>query len=376
MRLIALPILSSTFIWTGDINFIDENYIVKFFDLLLLFGIFLSFFVYKSKLSSDFLLMSLYFVIIACIFSLSEILRSYPKISFFKFFQIAILIIGCDLLIKIKNSKDLIYLYRLIFTLGVFSYLFHFLNSLNYYDHDSFLGLFIGMRIRPGSNNLGSTLLMFSIFMTFISINLHKNNIKKHYIIYTLIFILMMLMYPSRQVLIGILILLLVLLYYCISKIRLKFSLLIFLCLAILFFYNIGLFDYISARFMKHINLGNDYSRILQYKIGFEYFLKNPFFGSIGNPYEGLKNTPFTVFESSITDLLLRDGLFGLFLVILPILYMFYKNKFKNIIFVFPFIILMLFNEVIYEEEIWLTIMLLTIIEKNIRRRNINYEQS
>jgi hypothetical protein len=67
------------------------------------------------------------------------------------------------------------------------------------------------------------------------------------------------------------------------------------------------------------------------------------------------------VFESSISDVAVRYGLFGIFLVFVAILVLLRGRKDRcELLLIMPIFSFLLFNEIIYEEIFWFTIIYMT----------------
>lgn len=293
-------------------------------------------------------------------FAVDEI-NMYSRVRWISLFQVVVLFIVMSKIItkdKVINGQWVHYCCGLVFISSLFFTLYPALGVSDGTAYDAFYQA----RITGGINNTGFTL--YCLYSIIIVTAFNDQKVSTLRIVTILIMSIILLVYPSRQVQVATVLLLLVMLTRF-KKVKLnKFNIMsvsIGLIL-IIGLYSDVIFSLIELSFDRTIkniiDQQEDYSRITQYKIAIELFSENILFGGGADPNMVLERYGVDVFESSISDVAVRYGILGMLSVFVAIFILLNnrRNWFEWLL-TMPIFSFLLFNEVIYEEIFWFTII-------------------
>jgi hypothetical protein len=241
--------------------------------------------------------------------------------------------------------------------------------------------IFYQARITGGISNTGFTLYcLFSIIMVTAYFDRNISILRATTII---LMSVILMIYPSRQVqLATALILIIIFVRKGLNEIKInKINIILLTAITFLFIglYLDVIFNLIELsidRTIKNLIIQEEnYSRIIQYKIALQMFSENILFGGGVDPNIVLENHGVDVFESSISDVAVRYGLLGVLLVFFAILILLQNRKDRyHMLLLMPIFMFLLFNEVIYEEIFWFTIIYIS-SSRVLLSRNLNLPQ-
>lgn len=344
--------------------YIEGFLIARVFDIFLC--VYILFFISSRKVTiqRQIFYILLFILFLSNILLLSELIRGYPKYSFLPLMQIIVAIFAGRFCITIKDSQSVIAIWVVSTGFVVILYLSQVIRAY-WLGADNPLELLYFMRLVPGLNNLGNSMLAFITISAYCATCYYKRTLSLRYLYVTFALIFILLTYPSRQVMLGNLILLTVLLLhlYRVKTILILFSL--STCVIMYVALDLGIIEFITARFEKNIQQGSSYSRVRQYELAWDLFSSFPAFGSMVDPYPILEQKRLYVFESSWSDLVVRNGLVGLIGVVIMLSLFITQINFSSTLFISPLVAITFFNETLFQEELWFVIALLCNIYNN-----------
>ncbi len=345
--------------------------IARVFDVLLYtYLIFYSLF-HNVKVTKNILFVIIFLLLTSIAFSISEVMRDYPKNSLFKVIQIIIAVSAGALFVHCNVNKRVLSLWKVAILFASFLFISQFVRAY-LLGPENILELIFFMRLVPGSNNLGNSIVAFNIISVICALSYYKKTRQIRYIFISLCVIAMCLAYPSRQILLAHIILLILTFVGTYKVKRLLIFYILFIIMIVCVLYQLGIVDTITKRTQSDMSLGGSYVRLKQFALAWDFFSRFPFFGSELDPYPLLKSTNLFVFESAWSELAVRNGLFGLICIILALTFSLLQVNLSLAIFCLPMLVITIFNETLIEEELWFTIGILINICRNYVNKEIN----
>jgi hypothetical protein len=283
-------------------------------------------------------------------------------LSILQFYTVFLVLLFVPLRDPVKSLTSLFYFS---------SFMFFVLIIMRIFAMEEISGSLIGNLINyrnqvPGLNNTAASILGILAINTYIFSMFVRRGIALPYggLIIFILFVLASI-YPSRQLLVS-LPFLVIGLYWAAPHLRRNIIFLILIGIAI--FVASGVGDFVFNRISQHFSLGGSYSRIEQFKLAIDLLSANPFFGTPNGLTEELANSRFKVLESSYSDVLVKYGVVGAFILVTPILLSLTKFSGWQLFLVCAFGVIFIFNEVLFEEIFGFFIALIIKTHASVKR--------